>query len=161
MDTEEIKRSLGSSKTKMLLEVIKGPWSNAYPHFGSAESASVFHNKYCNQHLILNDATFTVHPTQYPSGEEVKYLYKEINFTGSSAIVALTNTSSTSVSVAVPAAAATPTATTSAAPAPAPALAATISVRDAAARVAAHSNDEIRDLKRRRKYLKKALKRKS
>ncbi|KAL7329302.1 hypothetical protein PS15p_207424 [Mucor circinelloides] len=74
---KDIQLSLCPSKTKMLTEVAKAAWSNtAYLHFASVESASVFFHRYSNQQSILNDVTFTVHATQYPSREAVKYLYK-------------------------------------------------------------------------------------
>ncbi|EPB83197.1 hypothetical protein HMPREF1544_10045 [Mucor circinelloides 1006PhL] len=40
---------------------------------------------------------FTVHPAKHPTGEVVKYLFKKLNFTGSSVAPAPTNTNITPV----------------------------------------------------------------
>ncbi|EPB83200.1 hypothetical protein HMPREF1544_10048 [Mucor circinelloides 1006PhL] len=145
----------------MLTEVFKAPCSTntAYLHFATAEGASVFFHRYYNKQLIINDVVFSVQAAKYPNRHKVKYAFKQINFTGSSAASASTNTNATAVSAAGPAAVSALSA------------AAAISVR-APAPAAAHSSDwvtntkraliliddEIRDLKRRRKYLRKALK---
>ncbi|EPB83201.1 hypothetical protein HMPREF1544_10049 [Mucor circinelloides 1006PhL] len=127
MTAQEINESLCPSKTKMLLEVINGPWSNAYLHFATAESASVFFHQHKNEQLILNDAVFSVQEAKYRNGEKVKYAFKQINFTGSSAA------------------------------APAPAAAHSIEWVASTKRALISIDNEIRELKRRRKYLKKAL----
>ncbi|KAL7329370.1 hypothetical protein PS15p_207480 [Mucor circinelloides] len=151
MDTEEIKRSLCPSKTKMLLEVIKGPWSNAYLHFATKESASVFFHQYNNKELIING---------------VKYAFKQINFSGLSAAATPTPTNTTAVSTAAPApVAAIPVRAPVAAPVAAAATAPTAAAAHSsewvsnAKRALVSLNDEIRELKKRRKYLKKALRR--
>ncbi|CAO0792508.1 unnamed protein product [Mucor circinelloides] len=98
LTTEEIKKSLRPSKSKALLEVIKGPWSHAYLHFKTNESASVFFHQYSNKQLIVNGVVFSVQAAKYPNGHQVKYAFKQINFTGSSAASASTNTNATAVS---------------------------------------------------------------
>ncbi|KAG1077734.1 hypothetical protein G6F42_024651 [Rhizopus arrhizus] len=132
MTAQEIKESLCPSKTKMLLEVINGPCSNAYLHFATTESASVVFHQQKNQQLIINGVAFSIQAAKHQNGDTVKYVFKQISFTGSSAAAA----------------------------APAPAAAYSSEWVASTKRALISIDYEIRDLKRRRKLLrKKALER--
>ncbi|KAL7313941.1 hypothetical protein PS15m_007615 [Mucor circinelloides] len=127
----------------MLLEVINGPWSNTYLHFESEEGTSVFCHKHSNKQLQMNGVIFIVHPAKGNTGDVVKYAHKEISFAGSPA--------------AMPARAAAMSA--GAAPAPTPAAAHSSEWVASTKRALISIDLEIRDLNRRRKLLRKALKR--
>ncbi|CAO0798069.1 unnamed protein product [Mucor circinelloides] len=129
MTAQEIKESLCPSKTKMLLEVINGPWSNAYLHFATTESASVVFHQQKNQQLIINGVAFSIQAAKHQNGDTVKYVFKQISFTGSSAA------------------------------APAPAAAYSSEWVASTKRALISIDYKIRDLKRRRKLLRKALER--
>jgi len=99
-------------------------------HFATTESASVVFHQQKNQQLIINGVAFSIQAAKHQNGDTVKYVFKQISFTGSSAA------------------------------APAPAAAYSSEWVASTKRALISIDYEIRDLKRRRKLLrKKALER--
>ncbi|CAO0792507.1 unnamed protein product [Mucor circinelloides] len=126
----------------MPTEVFKAPCftnTTAYLHFATVEGASVFYNNNINKQLRIKGGIFSVHPAKYRNGQTVKYAFKQINFTGSSAAVAHTNTNTAAtVPAAMSAAAMSAAVLPARAAAPAPASSNSTSV-SAAVPAAAHA----------------------
>jgi hypothetical protein len=64
--------------------------SSSYLHFSSIENASVFYNTYVDKGLTVNNMQFTVHPTKLTDGTLVTYTFQRIDF-GNRSICQTTN----------------------------------------------------------------------